>query len=260
MKFLSLFIFFIPMCCAAQKDATGLAAKADRQYKDSNYVEAEENYRKANALRQDFNSHYNLGNSLYQQGRYNEAKLAYERAANAGDAVEDKKALAYYNLGNTLLRSNNPQSAIDNYKKALKLNPSDLDAKRNLAKALQMNKMQQQNERQQNEGNQKENEQQKENEKQNEGKQNEKQKESEKQNEGKQNEDRKNENQPNKEPSNSNKGEQPPMDRPSNSSMKQGLTKQEADQILKMIDSKDKKIKEKLQTVRTRKTAKLKDW
>ena len=56
--------------CFAQDKSKQWAQKADKLYKDSNYTEAEEFYRKANAVNPDFNSQYNLANALYNQGRY----------------------------------------------------------------------------------------------------------------------------------------------------------------------------------------------
>ncbi len=236
---------------SAQKKPNQLSAKADQLYRDSNYTDAEEYYRKANAINPDFNSQYNIGNSLYQQGRFSEAKLAYERAASQKDAVDHKKAMAHYNLGNTQMNLQKYESAIDNYKESLRIQPNDQATKINLAKALQLQKIQQQQQQQQ------------------QGDQNQPNKNSE-QNQKKpndpQNQENKADNQHQKNQNNQQESEhngtqqEKPMSQQEETDNKSGLKKQEAEQILKMIDAKDKKIKEKLQNVRKKSSNKDKDW
>ncbi|MEO6190580.1 MAG: tetratricopeptide repeat protein, partial [Saprospiraceae bacterium] len=142
--------FFVSLqLCLAQEKSKQWAQKADKLYRDSNYTEAEEFYRKANAENPDFNSQYNLANALYKQGRYNEAKLAYEIAASQKDAVDHKKAMAHFNLGNTQVNAKKYESAIDHYKESLKLQPSDPATKLNLAKAIQLKKIEKQQQQKQ---------------------------------------------------------------------------------------------------------------
>lgn len=236
---------------SAQKKPNQLSARADQLYRDSNYTDAEEYYRKANAINPDFNSQYNIGNSLYQQGRFSEAKLAYERAASQKDAVDHKKAMAHYNLGNTQMNLQKYESAIDNYKESLRIQPNDQATKINLAKALQLQKIQQQQQQQQ------------------QGDQNQPNKNSE-QNQKKpndpQDQENKADNQHQKNQNNQQESEhngtqqEKPMSQQEETDNKSGLKKQEAEQILKMIDAKDKKIKEKLQNVRKKSSNKDKDW
>lgn len=73
-----------------------------------------------------------LGDSAYSQGNYEKAVAVYEAVlAEQGHSVE-----LYYNLGNAYFRSNMIGKAILNYERALRLDPTDSDAKANLEYAL----------------------------------------------------------------------------------------------------------------------------
>ena len=74
---------------------------------------------------------YNIGNSLYSQGRTKEAISAYESAVQLEDRRMNKARNAYYNLGNSYFAEKNFEKSIDAYKEGLKLNPSDIQAKQN---------------------------------------------------------------------------------------------------------------------------------
>jgi len=71
---------------------------------------------------------YFNANKLYQEARYEEAIEVYESVLVAGY----ESSTLYYNLGNASFRSNKFGKARLYYEKALKLNPSDEDAKSNL--------------------------------------------------------------------------------------------------------------------------------
>lgn len=68
------------------------------------------------------------GNKLYTSGKFAEAAKTYEAIAAKGfESFE-----LYYNLGNALYKSNNITYAILNYERALKLEPTNEDARFNL--------------------------------------------------------------------------------------------------------------------------------
>lgn len=68
------------------------------------------------------------GNQLYTAGKYAEAAKAYEAISAKGfESFE-----LYYNLANALYKSNNITYAILNYERALKLQPTNEDARFNL--------------------------------------------------------------------------------------------------------------------------------
>ena len=74
--------------------------------------------------------HYNVGEALYKNKKYEEALKSYEKSLSTLDVVQKQKT--YYNLGNTHYQMNKYQEAIQSYIKALELDPNDLDAKHNL--------------------------------------------------------------------------------------------------------------------------------
>jgi len=67
----------------------------------------------------------------------------FESALQKADQ-KNTKAYAHYNIGNSLLREQKYQEAVKSYVDALKLNPDDAEAKYNLSYALEKLKRQQQ--------------------------------------------------------------------------------------------------------------------
>ena len=78
---------------------------------------------------------YNLGTALYQKKQFEKAADEFRRSLDAVDPIH--QAQGYYNLGNAQVQLNDIEGAIRSYKSALRLNPSDLDAKHNLELALE---------------------------------------------------------------------------------------------------------------------------
>ena len=74
---------------------------------------------------------YNLANSRYRLGRYEEAVEAYKKALTEKTPTHLKQK-SYYNMGNAYYRMGYMDEAIDSYKKALELNTGDMDSKFNL--------------------------------------------------------------------------------------------------------------------------------
>ncbi|RLD54684.1 MAG: hypothetical protein DRI97_11050 [Bacteroidetes bacterium] len=81
-----------------------------------------------NLDRPDIDSIYNIANSLYQQGQYEQALEQYNAVILSGKESAD----LYYNMGNAAYRSNSIGHAILYYEKALKLEPAHEDAIHNL--------------------------------------------------------------------------------------------------------------------------------
>ncbi len=74
---------------------------------------------------------YNMGNAYYKTRRFDEAEAAYQRViARTNDPGLKEKA--WYNLGNTAFRQGKLEKAVEYYEEALKIDPNDQDAKRNL--------------------------------------------------------------------------------------------------------------------------------
>ena len=82
-------------------------------------------------------AHYNLGWSLYEQQKFEDALFHFESAAHyCKDSVVRSKA--YFNAGNCKMEQRAYERAIQYYRKALKLNPADADYRYNLTYAKTM--------------------------------------------------------------------------------------------------------------------------
>jgi tetratricopeptide (TPR) repeat protein len=73
-------------------------------------------------------SGFEIGNSLYQKGKYEQAITAYESVL----ATKKQSSELYFNLANCYFKLNKVAPAIYNYQKALVLNPEDSEIKNNL--------------------------------------------------------------------------------------------------------------------------------
>lgn len=102
--------------------------------------------------------HYNLGDTYYRLGRYEEARQEFEKALSATDAHLREASL--YNLGNTLYRENKLEDSIAAYDKVLAANPDNEKARLNRDFVARKLKEQQQQQQNQQENQQKEQEQQ----------------------------------------------------------------------------------------------------
>ena len=134
----------------AQKAERDYIRKGNRAYKDSVYVDAEVNYRKAlEANPQSTVSMFNLGNTLLQQNKVQEAMEQYVGAARV---EKDKMNLAqiYHNMGVIFHAQKDYAKAVEAYKESLRNNPKDDETRYNLALAQKMLKDQQQNQQNQN--------------------------------------------------------------------------------------------------------------
>lgn len=80
-------------------------------------------------------AHNNLGASLYESGKYKEAKEVFEKAKWINEEVNTEDSLAYINLGNVYGKLNCIDLAIENFKHAIEANPKIADAHQNLIRA-----------------------------------------------------------------------------------------------------------------------------
>lgn len=150
-----LFLLFSP-ALFSQNDHDLLRA-GDRLYRKKEPLAAEEAYRKALEKKASPKAWYNLGNAVYQQGRFEESAGNFQQSINKTKNSTQKEN-AFYNLGNSLFQSGNYKGSIEAYKQALRIKPGDPETQHNLTLALK--KQQQQEQKQdQNQQQQKDNKQ-----------------------------------------------------------------------------------------------------
>jgi tetratricopeptide (TPR) repeat protein len=132
-----------------------LTAQGRSEYARGNPSAAQAAFESAQKARpKEPRTQFNLADALYQGGRYDEAEALYR--ALGGDARSELAQGARFNLGNTLYQKKDFPGAIGAYRDALRLNPADTDAKRNLELAwLALKQQQQQKQQQQKDQNQK---------------------------------------------------------------------------------------------------------
>lgn len=118
-----------------EKKATNLVYKANELAQADDYIEAEMEYRKAisNAPNKAVGA-YNLANSYYKKGNYNEALFRTQEAAKNA-VTKDERHRAFHNLGNILMQEENCKDAVEAFKNALRSNPSDEETRYNFALA-----------------------------------------------------------------------------------------------------------------------------
>ena len=198
-------------------------------YHQKKYTDAEVKFKKG--LEKDpkmFEGHFNLGDTYYKEGRYDEALQSFKNSLEYTKDKEDQ-AKVYHNIGNSLLKSKKYQESVGAYKNSLKLNPKDKDTKYNLSYALNMMK-QNQNQNQQNKDNK------------------DKDKNKDQQNQ--------NQNQQNNQDKNKDKQQQQP--RPQQ--QKNQISKDEAQRMLDALKNNETDLQKKLRKDKGRPVATDKDW
>ena len=216
-----------------------LVRKGNKLYSKDQFGDAEAKYKKALEVDQKhYEGSFNLGDSYFEQGRFDEAITQFTIAAHSTDD-DIYKNKAYYNLGNANLEAFKSinQSAdqedmqkkmqyldnsIEAYKNALKINPQDQESKYNLSYALKHKPEGGQQSKQQNKDQENKDQEEKEKEKEEEKKQNQDQQK----NKDKQEKENKQQAQP--------KPDEQKMD------------KQEAEKIMKKQEEKEKDVQKKV--------------
>ncbi len=117
--------------------------KGDQLYDQGKFRAAEEQYRAVEKTNPgNPAAAYNLGNALYQQGKWEDAAKLFE-SASAGSGSPDQKADALHNLGNTRLQQQQYEAAVNAYKQSLRYRSDSPDTRKNLQLALKKLKKQQ---------------------------------------------------------------------------------------------------------------------
>ena len=211
----------------------------NKLYADSSYNEAEMQYRKSLEKDQDyFNASFNLADAVYKQERYEESSALFD-ALKDNAPTETDLAKVYHNLGNSLVKEQKLDEAIDAYKSSLRINPKDKDTRHNLAITHKQKQQQEQENKDENKENKDEQEQDKDGENKEEEKEN---KEQEQNQENKEKQEEKKESKPEEK--------------------KEEMSKETAEKMLEAIQQKEKELQEELQKkkVKGKRVKVLKDW
>ena len=202
---------------SAQEDKTEVRS-GNRMLRNRNYNEAEINFRKG--LVKDstsFISSYDLASSLYLQKDYDNAAKALERVeAQLPDSEYADRW--HFNKGNIALQQQDWQTAVEAFKQALLLNPGDLEAKESYIYAKK--KLEEQQNQQGDKGDQGD------------------------QGDNKDKQDDNQQDQPNQQPDpQDNNQDNQPQEAPA----EQQISPQQAQQMLKAIQAKEKETQEKVE-------------
>jgi tetratricopeptide (TPR) repeat protein len=112
--------------------------KANDEFVAKKYADAEANYRiSISKAPTKAIASYNLGNSIYKQNQASEAKFAYLKAIE-NTKKRPEKHQAFHNLGNVFMKEKNYSQAVEAYKNALRNNPQDEQTRYNYALAKKM--------------------------------------------------------------------------------------------------------------------------
>jgi Ca-activated chloride channel homolog len=229
---LILALFFLKTTAFSQS-AHKLLRKADGFYQNGNFKMAEENYRKSLEKQPAEKGNFNLGNSIFQQQRYDDAIMQYSDLASKSKD-NTLKSNSLYNKGNAHFLKKEYEQAVNAYKESLRLNPKDADAKINLAKAKRLLEEQQ---KQQNQD-------------KNQDKKNDKKdKKNQDQNQDQQNQNQQQNQEPDKQPS-KNKKQQSQQD----------LKKEDAKRMLQVMDEEERKVQQRMKKGNPKPSRSAKDW
>jgi Ca-activated chloride channel family protein len=135
-KAMATIVMLLPFVFGYAQKTNELLTNGNIFYKKQQYIKAIETYQQILKLQPaNYTALHNAGNALYKNNQFNEANEMYTKAIESTH-MPSQKAAAWFNKGVVLQNSNQLSPAIDAYKSALKINPTDDDARKNLQKAL----------------------------------------------------------------------------------------------------------------------------
>jgi Ca-activated chloride channel family protein len=211
---------------ASAQSVKSLVREGNKLYSRQKYSDAEVQYRKALAKNPRYGkSIFNLGDALYQQKNFKGAEKFFGNLAVKKSSASPYVAQSWYNLGNTYLSQKQYEKSIAAYIRALRQDPTDMNAKYNLTYARKMLKKQQQQKKKQ---------------KQNKKNQN-------KKNQNKKNQNKKNQNNKNQNKKNQNNQQKQNNQQNKSGRKKQQISPQEAQRILNALKNNEKNTLKKLE-------------
>lgn len=224
---------FFSFSLFAQADKREVRA-GNRKFAKGEFAESEIEYRKA-VLKDSLSiaGQYNLASALYKQQNYEEAAEALGKT-DAEVAETPFASDYYYNEGNVALQRKDYSAAVKAFKQSLLLNPGDLDAKENYLYAKEMLKNQQGGGQGQGQDQNQD--------------QNQDQQQDQDQNQKDQNQKDQNQDQQDKQDQ---QGQNPQQDQPQQNNrpqpdQQQGISKQQARQMLRAVQAEEKKTQDKV--------------
>jgi tetratricopeptide (TPR) repeat protein len=113
----------------------------NQSFTEKKYSDAEQEYRVTQSKKSPKKAvaGYNLGNSIYRQNQQGEAQIKYIQALETAKTKNEKHRI-YHNLGNTFMLEKNYEAAVEAYKNALRNNPFDEETRYNYALAKKKKK------------------------------------------------------------------------------------------------------------------------
>ncbi len=235
------FALFVVCICtvAATAQVTRFMQNGNDYYTKGKYKEAAETYARALAKNPNYTPGlFNLGNSLYSLKKYDSSRKVMEATEKVAGNKEGKAA-ANYNIGNSYMAERKWDEAISAYKKTLRNNPADADAKYNLSYAEKMKAQEQQQQKQDKKDDKKDK----------------KEKQDQQNKDNKDKNDDQNKNDPNKDDKDKKEDkQQQPQQQQSN------ISKQTAEQLLNALQNEEKKLQEKMRKEKGVPVRPDKDW
>ncbi|MGS2727749.1 tetratricopeptide repeat protein [Psychroserpens sp. BH13MA-6] len=135
----------------SEKAAKTYVYQANELIEGDNFISAEKEYRKAISKAPSVVAGtYNLGNSYYEKGNFDEALYRHMQAAESATSKSEKHQ-SYHNMGNILMKENLCKEAVEAYKNALRNDPSDDETRYNLVVAQECAKQQEEDKKQEQE-------------------------------------------------------------------------------------------------------------
>lgn len=132
---LYLLLFLVALTGQAQSPQN-LIKEGNEFFKKGQLSEAIASYNKVTTEPYKYTALLNKGTALYKQKKFDEAINAYNQVSASPNATGLLKAGAHYNTGVVYSNQNKIEESIEAYKKALRLNSQDKEARENLQKAL----------------------------------------------------------------------------------------------------------------------------
>ncbi len=250
----------------AEKQANNYVYDANELLSED-FVAAEMEYRKALSKQSDnIAGMYNLGNSYYEKGNFEEALYRHQQTAKLATS-KTAKHKAFHNMGNVLMKNKKCKEAVDAYKSALRNNPSDDETRYNLALAKECAKQQEdENKDDENKEDKDNSDEKKDEDKENKDDKNEENKDNkdgeDKEDEKKDGEDKEDEKKPEDKKDDKNKGDKEKEEKKKPQPKPGQLSPQQIKSLLEAMNNQEQKVQEKMNAEKQKgvKVKTEKDW